>query len=119
MSGDPAENRQSRVAPGRANHTAAGVRTRAALVQAVDRRAVSRPGGRRAQEEHLLQRELALENVALRKADDALDIGGPGIPVGQKRPPLVFGAPPAPGGSPFRPNLSPGRRRSAPSRGYA
>src|SRR2546426_363307 len=51
------------------------MRARAALEQAMDRRAIARPRWRRAQEEHLLQRELALEDVAFEKTDEALDGG--------------------------------------------
>src|SRR2546425_10995091 len=51
------------------------MRARAALEQAMDRRAVARPRRRGAQEELLLQRELALEDVAFGKTDDALDVG--------------------------------------------
>src|SRR5256714_15373994 len=52
------------------------MRARTALVKPTDRRAVARPGRCRPQEEHLLQRELALEDVALGEATDALDVGG-------------------------------------------
>ena len=41
---------------------------------AADRRAVLRPVGHRPEEEQLLERELALEDVALGQADDALDV---------------------------------------------
>ena len=59
----------------RAHDAAAGVRARAALVQPADRRAVLRPARRRPQEEELVQRQLALEDVALGEAGDALDVG--------------------------------------------
>src|SRR5439155_15368157 len=62
--------------PARAAHDpAAGVRSRAALPVAADRRAVLRPTRHRPQEEELLQCQLALEDVALGEARDALDVG--------------------------------------------
>ena len=51
-----------------------GMRRRAAHVEAADRRAVLRPARRRPQEEELLERELALEDVALRQPEHALDV---------------------------------------------
>ena len=51
--------------PGRAHDAAAGMRGRAAHPQVLDRRPVARPAGHRPVEEQLLERELALEDVAL------------------------------------------------------
>ena len=63
-----------RVPPGRAHDSAAGMRRRAAHVEAADRRAVLRPAGRGAQEEQLLERQLALEDVAFGQAPLALEV---------------------------------------------
>ena len=46
----------------------------AAHVEALDRRRVLRPAGRGAQEEELLERELALEDVAFGQSPLALEI---------------------------------------------
>src|SRR5580765_1877680 len=59
--------------PARAAHdAAAGMRARTALPVAADRRAVLGPLRHRAQEEELLERQLALEDVAFGQARDAL-----------------------------------------------
>ena len=49
---------------GRAHDAAAGMRRRAAHIEFLHRSAVARPAGRRAQEEKLLERKFALENIA-------------------------------------------------------
>ena len=59
-----------------------GMRAGAALPVALHRRAVLRPRGRRAQEEQLVQRELALEDVALGEPGDALDVRRASAPDG-------------------------------------
>src|SRR5437764_2619300 len=75
---------------GSAHDAAAGVRGRAAHIKVLHRRAVLRPSRDRTQEEQLLERELALEDVSfgqselafqverrdhLASTDDALDVG--------------------------------------------
>src|SRR5688572_19716023 len=60
--------------PTRAHDPAARMRPRAALPEAVQRRAVLRPLGHGTQEEELVQRQLALEDVPLAQARDALDV---------------------------------------------
>src|SRR3954468_5882438 len=57
------------VLPVGAHDAAAGMRRRAAHVEAADRRAVVGPPGRGSQEEQLLQRQLSLEDVAFREAE--------------------------------------------------
>src|SRR5205085_5408544 len=74
-SGATFQDRHGGVAPRGSHDAAARMRARAALVKTADRRAISRPGGRGTQEEHLLQAELTLEDIALGEADDALDVG--------------------------------------------
>ena len=62
------------IASGRAHDAAAGMRGRAAHVEAVDRRLVLRPAGHGPQEEELLERQLALEDVALGETPLALEV---------------------------------------------
>src|ERR671919_621737 len=71
-----AQNLHRRVATGCAHDSAAGMRADPALEEAGKRRAVLSPRRHRPKEEHLLERKLALEDVAFGKADDALDVGG-------------------------------------------
>ena len=61
-------------AAGRAHDPAAGVRGRAAHVEAAHGRAVAGPARHRPQEEELLERQLALEDVALGQAPLALEV---------------------------------------------
>src|SRR5262245_32877770 len=63
-------------AAGGTHHAAAGVGAGAALVVAVDRRAVLAPPRRGPEEVHLRGEELAGEDVALRQPDRALDVEG-------------------------------------------
>src|SRR5205807_6077585 len=63
-----------RVIPTRPHDPAARMRGGAAQVQAADGRAVARPSGERAQEEELRQRHRALENVAAREPETALQV---------------------------------------------
>ena len=51
-----------------------GMGRRAAHVEVADRRAVARPARHRAQEEELLERQLALEDVAFGEAELALEV---------------------------------------------
>ena len=60
--------------PGRSHDSAAGMRSRSAHVEALHRRSVLRPTGRRAEEEQLLERQLTLEDVALGKAEGPFDV---------------------------------------------
>ena len=62
------------VPPGRAHDAAAGMRRRSAHVEVAHRRLVLRPARRRPQEEQLLERQLALEDVAFGQAEVALDV---------------------------------------------
>ena len=57
-----------RVPARRAHDAAAGMRRRAAHVEVANRRPVLRPARRRAQEEQLLERQLALKDVAFGQA---------------------------------------------------
>src|SRR6185436_8624476 len=68
------EDSQRRVAAGGAHDAAAGVRRRAAQVEVADRRFVLRPPGSGTEEEELLQRQLSLEDVALRETEGPLDV---------------------------------------------
>src|SRR6185369_983451 len=70
------EERERRVAARRAGDAAAGVRARAAHPEVSDRRLVLRPARRGAQEEELMERELAVEDVAARDRERLLDVGG-------------------------------------------
>ena len=65
MRGDPAV---------RAHDAAARVRRRAAQPEVADRRPEARVAGHRPVEEQLLERQLALEDVALGQPDRALDV---------------------------------------------
>ena len=65
---------QGRQPSGRAHDAAAGMRGRAAHPQVLDGRLVLCPAGHRAQEEQLLQRELALEDVALGQSKFAFEV---------------------------------------------
>src|SRR2546421_2426804 len=58
------EDFMRRVVTRRAHHAAAGVCARAAQVERRDRRAVLRPAGQRAHEEELIDRHVAVKNVA-------------------------------------------------------
>ena len=68
------QNFESRQPPGRAHDAAAGMRGRSAHVEVLDRRAELRPSRHRPQEEELLQRELALEDVAFAQSELAFQI---------------------------------------------
>ena len=57
-----------------AHDAAAGMRGRSAHVQVLDRRAVLRPARDRTQEEKLLERKLALEDVAFGQAELAFEV---------------------------------------------
>src|SRR5262249_15391471 len=65
---------QRRVPSGRAHDAAAGMRRRSAHPQVLHRRRVLRPAGHRSCEEQLLQRQLALEDVAFGEPELALEI---------------------------------------------
>src|SRR3954447_26858371 len=69
-----AEYLQRRDPSGRPHDAAPGMRGGAAHPEVLDRRPIARPSGNRAVEEELLERELALEDVALRQAEVALDV---------------------------------------------
>src|SRR5437016_3009511 len=58
----------------RAHNSAARMGCRSAHVEILDRRAISRPARNRTQEEKLLQRQLALKNVAFAQAELALQV---------------------------------------------
>ena len=58
----------------RAHDAAAGMRRRAAHIEVANRRRVLRPSRGRPQKEQLLERQLALEDVAFRQAPLALEI---------------------------------------------
>src|SRR5207247_11094972 len=60
--------------PRRAHDPAAGVRRRPAHPEVLHRRPVARPARHRPVEGSLPERELALEEVALREAGDLLDV---------------------------------------------
>src|SRR5207245_6170726 len=62
--------------PRGAHDAAAGVRLRAAHVEVLDRRAVLRPARDRTEEEELLERQLALEDVPFGEAELAVEIEG-------------------------------------------
>ena len=57
-----------------AHDAAAGMRCRSAHVEILDRRAVLRPSRHRPQEEKLLERKLALENIAFAQSEFAFEI---------------------------------------------
>src|SRR5271165_425678 len=57
-----------------AHDATAGMRCRAAHVEAVDGRAVVSPSGNRAEEKKLLEGKFALKNIALREAEFALEV---------------------------------------------
>src|SRR5262249_28160390 len=63
-----------RIAAWRAHDSAARMRGRSAHVKVANRRLVLRPAWRRTEEEKLLERQLALEDVSFRQAESALDI---------------------------------------------
>src|ERR1700690_3393148 len=58
------------------HNSPSGMGGRAAHVQILDRRAVSRPSGHRAQEEKLFQRKFALEDVSFTQSPLALQVEG-------------------------------------------
>src|SRR6185436_3443561 len=62
-----------RVRARRRHHAATGMRARAAHVEAPGRAAVLREAGERAVEQHLVERKVALEDVALGEAHFLLD----------------------------------------------
>src|SRR2546428_8706711 len=68
------EDLHGRISPGCPHDSAARMGRRAAHVEAVDWRFVLGPAGRGAQEEQLLERQLALADVALRQTPDALQV---------------------------------------------
>src|SRR5439155_19927866 len=68
------QDSQRGVAPGRAHDAAAWMRRRAAHPELPNRRLVLSPAGNRAREEQLLERQLALKDVAFRQAELALEI---------------------------------------------
>src|SRR6266849_4818906 len=68
------ENALRRVSSGRAHDAAAGMRGGSAHPEIPDRRLILRPARRRTQEKELLERQLALENVALRQPELTLDV---------------------------------------------
>lgn len=65
-----------RVVAGRSGHSSAGMRAGSAQVQPFDRRAILRPTGHRAHEEKLLERKIAVKNIALGEAVGAFQIEG-------------------------------------------
>src|SRR5207253_10253217 len=67
------KNAARRVAPRRAHDAAPRMRRRPAHPQIANGRRVLRPSGRRPQEEQLLERQLALKNVALCQPELALE----------------------------------------------
>src|SRR3954470_6261690 len=69
-----AEYAKRRVAPGRTHDAAAGMRCRSAHPQILNRRLVLRPPRHRARKEQLLERQLALEDVAFRQTELAFEI---------------------------------------------
>src|SRR5262245_19076926 len=64
------------VAAAGSHHAAARVRARAAQVEAFDRRAVARPAGNRSQEEDLVRRDLAVEDVPAGEPEALLEVEG-------------------------------------------
>src|SRR5207237_1599757 len=68
------EDAQRRVAARSAHDAAARMRGRSAHPQIANRRRVLRPPGNRAREEQLLERQLALEDVAFREPELALEV---------------------------------------------
>lgn len=63
-----------RVVSGDSRHTAARVRRGTALIETINRGAVIRIMWRRALEKQLLERQLTVKDVPLRRVDDALDV---------------------------------------------
>src|SRR5450755_4157706 len=57
-----------------AHHASARMCSRAAQVQSLDRRFVASATGHRAQNEHLIQAHLAVENIAAGESEAALEI---------------------------------------------
>src|SRR6185436_177918 len=62
------------ICAGRRHDAAAGVRARAAHIEALRRSAVLREAGERTVEQQLVHRQLALEDVALGEADLGLEL---------------------------------------------
>src|SRR5437899_8589614 len=70
------QDTERRVPARRAHDAAARVRRGAAHIEVADGRLVLRPAGRGTQEEELLERQLALKDVAFRQSPLALEIEG-------------------------------------------
>src|SRR5579859_3435373 len=70
-----AENLARRVAPGHAADAASRMSAGTTLVQSLDRGTIIGPVRRRPGPEQLIELQLAVKDVSLRRADDRLDIG--------------------------------------------